>query len=228
MSVLSIVQEESLVTEVARLEPTSTRQLTPGQRLGGHTTESVTVVTSGILGVFLTRSGRSNVVVEVYGPGDQIVGGDPAEFANEEGRWETRALTETTVVVVSAQVFAQAVANDHRFARAVAAASHGQHRSMLAHRHLLQLPPTSRVAAVLLFLTRSLSSPDHPDAPLPLTQDVVAAISSLSRQTTNQVLRTLRRDGGLAVRRGQIAIVDKVLLSTLASGGSAEPEAQSA
>ncbi len=220
MTIKLVSQAPDITSEVLRLPTIIRRSLGQGDILAPETRYGATVVVAGVLGVFLTRPGRSKVVSEIYGVGHLIVGHDSTDFADQEGRWETIALTPVTLIHVPGPIFDRAFSSDLPFARAVAAAGQRQQRSMVAHRHLVQLPPTSRVAAVLLFLARSLGGGDPAAQPnLPLTQDLVAATAGISRQTTNQVLRALRRQGTLDVRRSMIKLQDLDHLGDLASGG---------
>ncbi|MFW3898903.1 Crp/Fnr family transcriptional regulator [Pseudomonas putida] len=75
-----------------------------------------------------------------------------------------------------------------------------------------------RVAFRLLQMAAGYGEVDGPRRVLQLSQEQLALMLSLSRQTTNQILKNLQQEGALRLGYGEIEIVDSARLEQLAKG----------
>ena len=71
----------------------------------------------------------------------------------------------------------------------------------------LYLPVDQRVLRRLRDLTDLYDRGEHPVV-IPLRQDDLASLAGTTRPTANRVLRHLERDGVIALRRGQVHVLD--------------------
>jgi len=86
---------------------------------------------------------------------------------------------------------------------------------MLVEQH--SAPPRTQIAHVLVTL---FSHEAEPRGSSPkLTQETLAALAGVSRQTTNKVLREFRERGLVSTQYGKVAPVDLAALGELARGG---------
>lgn len=95
------------------------------------------------------------------------------------------------------------------------------HKLRLAFINLEQLslmPAPARVANRLLMIARGYGETDTPRRVLHLPQEQLALLLSLSRQTTNQILKDLQGQGILKLGYGEIEILDEDRLRALAGG----------
>ncbi|WCM51593.1 Crp/Fnr family transcriptional regulator [Pseudomonas sp. WJP1] len=77
------------------------------------------------------------------------------------------------------------------------------------------LPAPARLAHRLLMIAEGYGQLDEPRRVLQLPQEQLAAMLSLSRQTTNQILKDLQGQGILRLGYGEIEILDAPRLRTL-------------
>jgi CRP-like cAMP-binding protein len=75
------------------------------------------------------------------------------------------------------------------------------------------LPPEERIWRRLAMFAEA-----YGDAPIRMSQDVLAQAAGTVRQTANRVLQQGARDGVLALDRGEIRVLDRDALRRLASG----------
>ncbi|MDD0974447.1 Crp/Fnr family transcriptional regulator [Pseudomonas fontis] len=85
----------------------------------------------------------------------------------------------------------------------------------LEQQSLLAAAP--RVAYRLLQIAAGYGEVDGPRRVLQLSQEQLALMLSLSRQTTNQILKSLQQEGALRLGYGEIEILDPAHLARLAS-----------
>lgn len=78
------------------------------------------------------------------------------------------------------------------------------------------LPAPARLAHRLLLIAEGYGELDEPRRVLQLPQEQLASLLSLSRQTTNQILKDLQGQGILKLGYGEIEILDAVRLRALA------------
>ena len=78
------------------------------------------------------------------------------------------------------------------------------------------MPTAARLAHRLLMIAEGYGEIDPPRRVLQLPQEQLASMLSLSRQTTNQILKDLQGQGIVNLRYGEIEIVDAARLRALA------------
>ncbi|WP_433738116.1 Crp/Fnr family transcriptional regulator [Pseudomonas putida] len=79
------------------------------------------------------------------------------------------------------------------------------------------MPAPARLAHRLLMIAEGYGQLDKPRRVLQLPQEQLAAMLSLSRQTTNQILRDLQGQGIIGLAYGEIEILDAQRLRALAT-----------
>ena len=79
------------------------------------------------------------------------------------------------------------------------------------------MPASTRVAHRLLMIADGYGQLDQPRRVLQLPQEQLASMLSLSRQTTNQILKDLQGQGIIGLAYGEIEILDAVRLRALAT-----------
>lgn len=94
--------------------------------------------------------------------------------------------------------------------------SHKLRLTFINLEHLSLLPAPARVAHRLLLIARGYGDGEPVRTTLQLPQEQLALMLSLSRQTTNQILKDLQAQGVLQLGYGEIDILDVERLRTLA------------
>ncbi|AZD13173.1 Crp/Fnr family transcriptional regulator [Pseudomonas chlororaphis] len=94
--------------------------------------------------------------------------------------------------------------------------SHKLRLTFINLEQLSLMPAPARVANRLLMIARGYGETDTPRRLLHLPQEQLALLLSLSRQTTNQILKDLQGQGILKLGYGEIEILDEARLRTLA------------
>ena len=79
------------------------------------------------------------------------------------------------------------------------------------------MPAPTRLAHRLLMIAENYGQTDEPRRVLQLPQEQLAAMLSLSRQTTNQILKELQGQGIIGLGYGEIEILDAERLRALAT-----------
>ena len=79
------------------------------------------------------------------------------------------------------------------------------------------LPAPARLAHRLLMIAEGYGELDEPRRVLQLPQEQLASMLSLSRQTTNQILKELQGQGVIGLSYGEIEILDAARLRELAT-----------
>ncbi|ROL80168.1 Crp/Fnr family transcriptional regulator [Pseudomonas chlororaphis] len=94
--------------------------------------------------------------------------------------------------------------------------SHKLRLTFINLEQLSLMPAPARVANRLLMIARGYGETDTPRRVLHLPQEQLALLLSLSRQTTNQILKDLQGQGILKLGYGEIEILDEARLRILA------------
>ncbi|WP_025808512.1 Crp/Fnr family transcriptional regulator [Pseudomonas chlororaphis] len=94
--------------------------------------------------------------------------------------------------------------------------SHKLRLTFINLEQLSLMPAPARVANRLLMIARGYGETDTPRRVLHLPQEQLALLLSLSRQTTNQILKDLQGQGILKLGYGEIEILDEDRLRALA------------
>ncbi|MNL53961.1 cAMP receptor protein [compost metagenome] len=79
------------------------------------------------------------------------------------------------------------------------------------------MPAPTRLAHRLLMIAAGYGEIDEPRRVLHLPQEQLASMLSLSRQTTNQILKDLQGQGIIGLSYGEIEILDAERLRSLAT-----------
>lgn len=130
------------------------------------------------------------------------------------------AASATTVLQLSHAAFQRLYANDRQARDAFIAFICQNLRttlSMLVETHAAS--PRQLVAQLLVSRAVRLQDADGGTPPR-LTQEVLAAMAGISRQTVSKVLRQLGEEGVVAVRYGSIDVLDVAALNRYAAGGA--------
>jgi CRP-like cAMP-binding protein len=94
--------------------------------------------------------------------------------------------------------------------------SHKLRLTFINLEQLSLMPAPARLAHRLLMIAAGYGEIDPPRRVLQLPQEQLASLLSLSRQTTNQLLKELQGQGILNLKYGEIEIVDAERLRALA------------
>ncbi|MGE8187351.1 Crp/Fnr family transcriptional regulator [Pseudomonas sp. NPDC086278] len=86
--------------------------------------------------------------------------------------------------------------------------SHKLRLTFISLEQLSLMPAPARLAHRLLMIAQGYGETDPPRRALQLPQEQLAAMLSLSRQTTNQILKELEGQGILGLSYGEIEILD--------------------
>jgi CRP-like cAMP-binding protein len=95
--------------------------------------------------------------------------------------------------------------------------SHKLRLAFISLEQLSLLPAPARLAHRLLMIAEGYGELDPPRRVLQLPQEQLASMLSLSRQTTNQILKDLQAQGIIGLGYGEIEILDAVRLRMLAT-----------
>ncbi len=174
--------------------------------------DAVHVIAKGRVAIRLTTPLGNVATVCVLGPGELF--GEGALFSDDARRSATAvALEQVETRPLDAAEFARLRASDQRLNDFLMRALTARLRSTTDHLlEALFVPVETRVLRRLATLAEEFASGDG-DVVLPLSQEDVAAMAGTTRPTANRVLRAAERDGMIALRRGQIAIVDQGALA---------------
>ncbi len=157
-------------------------------------------------------NGREFILSKVE-PGQWF--GEPSLLDGTPRRLDVTAMAESTVHVVQAAPF-NALMDSNSFARAIARLT--ATRLRLHYRwmeDLIFLAPRQRIASRLRLLARE----DAAQLPLPrlriaISQETLAMMLGLTRQTLNRELKKLAAEGLIALGRGHIDVLDRAWLRT--------------
>jgi len=128
------------------------------------------------------------------------------------------AQEDSELLAVSAERF-EALMRDADFAYAIARLEAQRLRAALGLLADMALHGTrARVARRLLMLARGdLTNASNPRSTIVISQDHIAMMLGMGRTTLNTELRALARSGAIALRYGQIEVLDLELLGAAAS-----------
>jgi len=217
---------ELVASEIVKLPEVETRQYGPGERLGGDITERPKrlhiYIRDGAIGLRVAAGRSTSALLEVFGPGSLL---PPWLWETKPGlEMETRyaiALAPTTTWELPADVFERRVAAHPPLALSMASGAANACATSLDRLAMLALrDPLRRVAHTLLLLLERLSAApgSAPGARLAVSQELIAAFASLSRQTTNRQLRRLARSGMTTSKRRAVDVRDLAALRSVAAG----------
>lgn len=213
-----------LCAEIVKLPGTTRRFLATDQVLATSEQRRAyhVVVERGALAVGIANRVGTWSLVEILGGGSCVSFG-PGEWRSGTERWAAAALLPTTVLVSPGDEFSHALSSNVRLASAAAAAKAQQHTVLLRHLATLRIRrPLRRVAGTLLYLAEMLGEtcPLAAGLQVPLTQEIIASVAHLSRQTVNRELRRLHNGGQVHAARGMVCCLAIDGLRAIASGSA--------
>lgn len=179
----------------------------------GSVAESLIVVAEGAIEVGMTNVAGKRHVTSWLGRG-QLFGLIPVLESGAMIHTAT-AIRPTRLLLLPRAALMQAL-QDHpslslRLIYLVCRRARAQYE-MLAAQSLLTLP-------VRLMRVLKGQLDDHPDGRITATQTDLADVLGVTRQSLNQALRKLEREGLLQLGRGQILVLDRAALERKADGG---------
>lgn len=140
--------------------------------------------------------------------------GEGTVLKNEARRYDAVPLRETRLAMMDRATFLWLFENSVGFNRFLVALLNerlGQFMGLLEYGRMLDA--RARLARSIASLFNPILYPDV-TAHLDITQEELGAISGISRQNTNQCLKTLEKEGLLRIEYGGVTIVDLERLRT--------------
>ncbi|GAA3840372.1 Crp/Fnr family transcriptional regulator [Saccharothrix violaceirubra] len=169
----------------------------------GDTTGHVLVVLRGLLRVTKARLVGAEKVLAVRGAGDLL--GERAAVDGLPRSATVRALGPVRALVVSAASFARLCQRRPRIAWVVLTVVIGRQRDVDRQRVQFSGSATQRVAAVLVDMVLHRGIADQ--GAVSLSQEEIASIAGISRESLVRVLRSLREKGIINTGRKKIDVV---------------------
>jgi len=178
-------------------------------------------VLQGSVSLSRISAGGSEFIFYVAGPGFWlgafgIVSGRPLDVV-------VTSLGESTLLSIPRAAAERIVESDQRFQTALARLSMDRFaRTLDALESTRRLNPVSRVAAKLLGIRALDVETDSATAeqPLAISQNALALMTSLSRQSVSAALHELARVGAIAVGFKEITVLDQDRLQAVADEGA--------
>jgi CRP-like cAMP-binding protein len=144
--------------------------------------------------------------------------GEGSVLKNEPRRYDVVALRDSRVALMERSAFMWLFENSVGFNRFLVAQLNervGHFIGLLEYDRMLG--PTARVARCIASLFNPILYPDSARY-LDITQEEIGALSGISRQSANQCLKALEREGLLRLEYGGITVVDLDHLSRYGEG----------
>jgi CRP/FNR family cyclic AMP-dependent transcriptional regulator len=182
----------------------------------GDPGESVYVIESGRVRIYVHAEDGQEVSVVLYGPGDMF-----GEMSLLDGRPRSAtatAMDDVVLLVLSAERFDRHLRDSHQLALNVMLTLSTRLRETTeAIRSLSSMDVNRRVVQKLLSLAGRQGVPVGQGIRIRgrLTQQALASLISASRESTNRALRALSRKGLIDMRNGQIVLLEPEELANL-------------
>lgn len=213
-----------LCVEVMKLPGATRRSLAPGQALATSEQRQAyhVVVERGAVVVRIANRVATWSFVEILGGGSCVSFGHN-EWGAQGERWTVTALLPTAVLLAPSDEFFRALSSNAALASAAAIAKAQQHAALLRHLATLRIrQPLRRVAGTLLYLADVLGEtcPLGAGLQLPLSQEIIASVAHLSRQTVNRELRRLHNSRKVYSARGMVCCLTADGLRAIALGSA--------
>lgn len=171
--------------------------------------ESVYLVLQGLAKVRVYNGDGQEVVLSVLGAGDLF--GEISVLDEQVRSADVVALTPVELAKLRGTAFRQGVKRDSELALAVIRLETARLRDLSRRFAVQSSDATTRILALLAYLSRKVSGEDDPlqEVP-PLSQGQLGVLSGLSRETTSRTLNRLRQQGTLEVTPGGgLRLVDR-------------------
>lgn len=196
------------------------RTLAAGEPLvrAGDAPTAVHIVRDGCLELAV-HGPTGRMVIQTLRPGD--IDGDIQMLLGKRMRYETRANTETTCLVLERAAFERLLATHPRLSRRwLTSVSQRLARSHSRLTNLLGQPLEAQVAQLLI--------EESVDEVVSLTQTTVAALLGVRRPSVNRVLNRFARSGMVQVGYGKVQVLDPSGLATVAAQREVMPSPREA
>jgi CRP/FNR family cyclic AMP-dependent transcriptional regulator len=182
----------------------------------GDSGESVYVIESGRVRIYVHAEDGQEVSVVLYGPGDMF--GEMSLLDRRPRSATATAMDDVVLLVLSAERFDRHLRDSHQLALNVMLTLSTRLRETTeAIRSLSSMDVNRRVVQKLLSLARKQGVPVEEGIRIRgrLTQQALASLISASRESTNRALRALSRKGLIDVQQGQIVLLEMEELTNL-------------
>jgi CRP/FNR family transcriptional regulator, cyclic AMP receptor protein len=163
-------------------------------------------VHSGYLRLSVSNSDGMEGFVGYYGPGTWF--GEVSIFDELPRPTDAYAVGPTEVLVVPAAALRQILDLNPLWYRDFARVLCNKLRFALAHIESTVLPISVRIGSRLLDLAQVYGLPSQDGLRLKLSQEDLARMLGVTRQSINKELRGFERDGWLSLHRGEIILRD--------------------
>lgn len=191
------------------------RRLVASQRLfaRGDAFDGIYVVIKGAIAVSGVNQDGKTALLSIMEDGDWF--GEIALFDQQARTHDAEALIDTELWHWSPSVLQRLLADDPRWWQRFGTLLTDKIRLVFASLEDMSLQPALvRLARRLLMLSRVRAQPHS--VLIPIQQEQLGQLLSLSRQTTNQLLQQLSQQGVLTVSYGAIHLVDLPKLRQIA------------
>ena len=169
--------------------------------------ESLFLLCEGLAKVRTYTSDGDEVVMSLLGSGD--VFGELAVFDGDSRSADVVALTTLRLVKLRIPPFAALLEKNIGLGVSLAKLEATRLRDLNRRFALQTADATTRLLDALAYLARKSSSTDDPQAPIPvLTQQEIALIAGLARETASRALSKLRSRGTVTEENGMLSLVD--------------------
>lgn len=169
--------------------------------------ESLFVIRDGLAKVRTYTADGDEVIMSLLGPGD--VFGEMAALDGASRSADVVALTPLHLIKMRSSPFASLLAQEARFALALARLEAARLRDLNQRFALQSADATTRLLDALAYLARKSSCGQNLSVELPpLAQKEIALLAGLARETASRTLSKLRTRGTIAERGGRLRIVD--------------------
>ena len=169
--------------------------------------ESLFLLCDGLAKVRTYTSDGDEVVMSLLGSGD--VFGEMAVFDGDSRSADVVALTPLRLVKLRIPPFAALLEKNTGLGVSLAKLEATRLRDLNRRFALQTADATTRLLDALAYLARKSSSTDDPQAPIPdLTQQEIALIAGLARETASRALSKLRSRGTVTEENGMLSLVD--------------------
>lgn len=206
---------------LAEVDPEQSRSLLAGARRRrfrrgesvfheGDLGDSVHLLDRGRVAVRVTTPAGDVATIRVMREGQYF--GDLAVISDARRSATITALEPVETLELGGDLIRDFCDRHRSFERALARVMVGQLRSQsMLLLDALYLPAPRRLARRLVELCDV-----YDDADIPLTQDDLAGLGGLTRQTVNQLLTEWRDAGTVTLARGRVRVVDRAALERIA------------
>ena len=175
----------------------------------GDRADGMHLIASGRVSVRVTTTTGSTATLDILGPGDPL--GELALLTPGATRSASAtALAATETFALAGSVFADLWSRFPAVANMLVALLVERNRALTARlTEALYVPADARVARRLLDMATRFATPGTGGPVVALSQDDLAGLAGTTRETVNRTLSQLADQGAVAVRRGEVVLLDQ-------------------